>query len=317
MPRNDKIGDLDGFRYPNRRPWLLLILVVVITIVVIQRTRKPDRPEKRSETVSEAVEEQRVDEGAGEEAASAPAEPLPDVADALSRARRLENAGEWLEARNAYRDLLDRPLDARTRDSLRDRLGSLNIKLLLEPYPMPEKEDYVVQRGDSVDRIARRFGTTVELIQVSNRLANPNLIKAGDLLRVLDGDFTIEISKSKKEMVVLLNGEFFKRYAIGTGKYDKTPVGTFVVTEKEKEPVWWPKGREVPFGHPDNILGTRWLGIRATGDTPPVSGYGIHGTWDDASIGKAESAGCVRMHNPDVEELFVLIPSGTPVTITQ
>lgn len=32
-----------------------------------------------------------------------------------------------------------------------------------------------------------------------------------------------------------------------------------------------------------------------SGCTPDVRGYGIHGTWIEESIGKAESAGCLRM----------------------
>jgi lipoprotein-anchoring transpeptidase ErfK/SrfK len=48
-----------------------------------------------------------------------------------------------------------------------------------------------------------------------------------------------------------------------------------------------------------------------------VKGYGIHGTWDKDSIGKAESAGCIRLRNEDVEELFLLVPVGTPVRIEE
>ena len=59
------------------------------------------------------------------------------------------------------------------------------------------------------------------------------------------------------------------------------------------------------------------MSIKATGKTPPVKSLGIHGTWDDDSIGKRESAGCVRMHNKDVEEVFALVPVGTPVQILQ
>ena len=44
-------------------------------------------------------------------------------------------------------------------------------------------------------------------------------------------------------------------------------------------------------------------------------GLGIHGSKDPSSIGKSVSAGCVRMHNADVEELYGLLPVGTPVTV--
>jgi lipoprotein-anchoring transpeptidase ErfK/SrfK len=114
-----------------------------------------------------------------------------------------------------------------------------------------------------------------------------------------------------------MNDKFFKRYRVGTGKDDKTPVGTFVISSKEVEPVWWPQGREIPYGDKENILGTRWMALQPTGETPKVKGYGIHGTWDDASVGKSLSAGCIRLANKDVEEIFVLVSLGTPVIITE
>ena len=183
---------------------------------------------------------------------------------------------------------------------------------------MPEKIDVIVKSGDSLERIARRHGTTVDLIQKANLVSNPNLIRAGDHLRVFIGKFSLTASKRRNDLVVTMNGKFFARYGVGSGRHGKTPVGNFLLTEKIKEPVWWrPDGKEIPFGHEENILGTRWMTLRAQEGTPDVRGYGIHGTWDEASIGKAESAGCLRMRNRDVEELFLYIPSRTPVTIVE
>lgn len=41
---------------------------------------------------------------------------------------------------------------------------------------------YVVQRGDTLYSIARRYGTTVEAIATRNGIANPSLIRAGQTL---------------------------------------------------------------------------------------------------------------------------------------
>ena len=93
------------------------------------------------------------------------------------------------------------------------------------------------------------------------------------------------------------------------------PISTFTFTIEEKvpEPPWSPPGRTpLPYGHPENILGTRWMGFKPT---PEYAGFGIHGTTKDETIGEAASNGCVRMHNADVEELFDLIPRGTLVEI--
>ena len=156
-----------------------------------------------------------------------------------------------------------------------------------------------------------------DLIAKANRISNPNSIRVGDRLRILDHpQFAIEVSKSQNWLLVTMKGKFFKRYTVGTGQYNRTPVGTFKIVDKIVKPSWWKDGREIPYGDKENILGTRWMRIAATGDTPPASGYGIHGTWDNSTLGQQSSAGCVRMANEDVEELFLYIPDGTPVTIT-
>ena len=50
--------------------------------------------------------------------------------------------------------------------------------------PEPEKEYYVVKRGDNLTKIAQMFGTTVNQLVAWNNIANPNLIYPGQVLRV-------------------------------------------------------------------------------------------------------------------------------------
>jgi lipoprotein-anchoring transpeptidase ErfK/SrfK len=95
-------------------------------------------------------------------------------------------------------------------------------------------------------------------------------------------------------------------------------LGTFVITDKIEQPPWWrPDGKMIPFGDKENVLGTRWMSLQATGTTAAVRGYGLHGTWEPETIGKQASAGCVRLKNNEVEELFLMIPTGTSVAITE
>lgn len=224
------------------------------------------------------------------------------------------------DKKDKARQLLLTALEGTTNGPLRadieTRLGKLNVELVRLPWPMPEKVDYGVQAGDSIRAIAQKFGTTVDLIVESNRKPRPDHIEPGDRLRVFNGKLAITVNKTRNDLLLTSSGRFFKRYRVGTGKYGKTPVGTFAVSDRIKDPPWWRgDGKVVPFGDKENILGTRWLALKATGSTPEVKGYGIHGTWDNESIGKAESAGCIRLRNEEVEELFLLVPVGTEVKI--
>jgi lipoprotein-anchoring transpeptidase ErfK/SrfK len=314
-----KVKEFETYRAPRRKPWGALVGLLLLGVGVYWFFLR-EKPEPRADRENPSA---GVGEAVSGEAVPVAVDPVPvavpaNVAMLMETAVQLATAEKLVEARRKYLEALRNAQDPAVQRQIENRLAPVNIALVLSPRPMPEKEDYVVRRGDSLGAIATRFGTTSLLIQTNNLVMNPNRIKVGDRLRVFTGKFELQANKTTHEMVVLMNGEFFKRYKVGTGVFGRTPVGTFVVRDKIVEPTWWPPdGREVPFGHKDNILGTRWMSVRATGDTPDVRGYGIHGTWAPDSVGKASSAGCLRMINEQVEELFVYIPAGTPLRISE
>lgn len=226
----------------------------------------------------------------------------------FTEARTLADQGQWGTAREKALAALAANPGPALRRQIEDALAPIHSELVFSPAPMAEKMDYTIQPGDSLKTIAKKFGTTVDLIQKSNHLPTP-VIRPGDRLRVLQGTFKVIVDVSDHELTVFLNDRFFLRYAVGTGKYEKTPSGDFKITERISHPTWWrADGKAIPYGDKENVLGTHWLAL-------DVKGYGLHGTWEPETIGKSESAGCVRMLNKNVEELFVLLPTGTPVTI--
>lgn len=229
------------------------------------------------------------------------APPAPDPSDvAVQQALALKSAGKLADAR----DLLQ-PL---TTDKALALLGELNTQIVFTAAAAPEKLDHTITGGDTLGKLAKKFGATIELLTKANGLSSDK-IRLGDRLRIYQGKFAVEISKSANTLTVTDNGKFFKRYRVGTGQYNRTPAGEFKIMTRIEKPPWYrPDGRTIPFGDPENILGTHWLGL----DVPR---YGIHGTWETNSIGTQSSAGCVRLLNNDVAELYVLLPTGTPVTI--
>lgn len=50
------------------------------------------------------------------------------------------------------------------------------------PAPKPAHEVYAVKKGDTVYKIAKRYGTTMQAIILGNNLRNPNLIYPGQIL---------------------------------------------------------------------------------------------------------------------------------------
>jgi len=46
-----------------------------------------------------------------------------------------------------------------------------------------------------------------------------------------------------------------------------------------------------------------------------IKGYGIHGTNEPKSIGKASSHGCIRMARKDLEEMYAMVTVGDTVEL--
>ena len=195
-------------------------------------------------------------------------------------------------------------------------LRALNNKILFDGIPGGKNENYVVKSGDSLSPIAIKFNLPVTAIMKANKLKN-TMIYPGQRLKIYRGNWKIEVSKIHKLLYVFDGKDLFAIYDIGIGKEGRTPKGDFILTDKIEHPSWYsPDGKVVPYGEKDNVLGTHWLKIEPTGDTDrSYSGYGIHGTWDEGSITKSLSNGCIRMTNDEVAELFMYIPRKTPVKI--
>jgi lipoprotein-anchoring transpeptidase ErfK/SrfK len=125
----------------------------------------------------------------------------------------------------------------------------------------------------------------------------------------------IVIRRGSNRLYLYQGMRLWRVFGVATGQSAyPTPVGRWQIVVKWRNPWWYPPSsawargaKPIPPG-PGNPLGTRWMGLSA-------SGVGIHGTPDDASIGYSASHGCIRMHIPDAEWLFNHVRIGTTVFI--
>ena len=235
-----------------------------------------------------------------------PDSPLAD--DALLKLGQIQETQQRLtEARTAYRTLLEKFPDSPLVPQTQQYLGNVNVALLFSPVVTELDTVHEVKTGDTLGKIAASSGTTIEFIKRANAI-KADVIRPQQKLKVPKGTFSIVVDKSQNQLLLTENNEFIKVYPVATGKENSTPAGTFKIVTRVPNPVWYKQGAVVPPDSPENILGTRWLGINK-------QGYGIHGTTDPNAIGHQVTAGCVRMTNQDVEELFDIVPIGTEVTI--
>ncbi len=180
----------------------------------------------------------------------------------------------------------------------------------LRPQFTKEKVGLKVLRGLTVRRIVRALQSPqLRRIRVAVKVLEP-------ARTVVNFGAVVVIRRGTNELRYYRGAQLMRKFGVATGQsVYPTPTGTFSIVDLQLNPWWlppdspWAAGKKpIPPG-PGNPLGTRWMGLSA-------SGVGIHGTPDDASIGYSASHGCIRMHIPDAEWLFHHVKLGTPVVIT-
>jgi len=190
-----------------------------------------------------------------------------------------------------------------------DRAGAIMSDALRADKGARWTEEVKVVSGNTLGGIAKKHGTTVEMVMWLNGLRGPS-IRVGQSLYVPRVAFRVEVDKSDNVMDLYAGEDWLRRYVVATGRNNKTPVGVWTITDRVPEPTWWrpSDNKKIPYGTKENELGTHWLAWSK-------KGFGIHGTWQPESIGSQSSSGCVRMLNAEVVEIYRYLPNGAEVHV--
>lgn len=228
----------------------------------------------------------------------------------FEQARSYAQDNKLLLSKAAYQDILDNHPDYPQIQDVQKEIEDVNMNIIFSPTLITDTSRYYeVKPGDTLIKIAKKFNTTVGLIKKINMLKS-TVIHPREKLKIWTAGFSVLVDKSQNILLLNSGQETIKTYVIATGINNSTPVGNFKIVNKLVDPVWFRSdvGAVVPSDSPENILGSRWMGF-------DIDGYGIHGTTKPESIGTQATQGCIRMKNEEVEELFMLLPVGTEVTI--
>ena len=145
------------------------------------------------------------------------------------------------------------------------------------------------------------------------------------------------ISVADQKLAVVVNGKIFKDYHISTSRYGegdnwgswRTPTGVLQIAGKigataPAGAVFWRRqvtGEVLPANAPgrDPIVSRIiWLrGLEEGNRNAYKRCIYIHGTPQEAFLGRKASFGCIRMRSVDVIEVFNWVNIGTPVAILE
>lgn len=186
------------------------------------------------------------------------------------------------------------------------------------------EDEYVVKKGDSLSLIGARLGVDWKAVATTNRLDGAKSLKAGQKLKVTTRKIVPEtmgngivINIPDRMLYFFENGKLSMTFPVGLGlsswrgmKNWRTPVGTFRVIEKVKNPTWYvpesiqrkmkmqgekvktsvPPGKENPLGR---------YAVKTS-----IPGILIHETNKPTSIYQFRSHGCVRVMPEHMEKFF-------------
>ena len=187
---------------------------------------------------------------------------------------------------------------------------------------------YLVNADESLPEIARRYDIGFGAITAANPGVDPFIPDPGRRIVLptkwilpdapIGKGIVVNIAEMRLFVFSLDRSPTVTTFPIGIGDQGmETPVGTFTVIEKIRNPAWnVPESIRkeqpdlpavVPPG-PDNPMGSHALRLS---DRTLL----IHGTDRPWGIGTRSSHGCIRLYQEDIARLFGMVRRGTPVAI--
>jgi LysM repeat protein len=243
----------------------------------------------------------------------------PQAKELVEEALKLRDAGKIIEARELLSDTLNEQLSPNLRSAIKFQLSKLAEKWLFSNEVLSGDKltgYYQVQSGDLLQRIAKNHKVPYEILMDINGISRPELLQAGQTIKVIHGPFNVVVYKNNFTMDLYLQSRYVKTYRVGLGRNEhETPSGRWQVESGGKlvKPTWTDPdtGRRYVGDDPDYPLGSRWIAIEGIDEnTKNRTGFALHGTKDPDSIGTRSSRGCIRLFNGDAIEVYNMLYGG-------
>lgn len=320
----------------RRHKQLLGIVVSVVVVAVIAYLAAPTVMKLRMppETQPALAPPEAPPAGLAEEKPAAEVAAPAESAGAEAAQKAFQHGTELLAARKLieargelsaalFSGSLDDQQARQARNALED-LADITIFSSRIFEGDPYTFQYTVARGELLKDVERykQLHVPPSIILKINGLRSAESIRAGQTLKFIQGPFHAVISNSRFTMDIYLQRSglekvYVKRLRVGLGKDGSTPTGAWKVAlgRKMRNATWYPPPNSgvtlaLQPGDKDYPLGKDgyWIGLEGTDpNTAGFRGYGIHGTNDPNSIGRAESLGCIRLADPDIDLVFSLL----------
>lgn len=172
--------------------------------------------------------------------------------------------------------------------------------------------EYRVVSGDYPLRIAQRNQTTLEMLLLGNGLKKDSRINISQRLFLIPGPWKIIVSQKAQLLTLLQKESIFAVFKVAVNDKKPLPSGNFTIRKRVKSPVFIDRhGRHFPSGSEANMLGDAMIYLRR--QNARGGRFGIHGV---SEKNRSINSHCIQMRNDDVLMLYHLLPTATPVEVT-
>ncbi|MBN1813158.1 MAG: LysM peptidoglycan-binding domain-containing protein [Anaerolineae bacterium] len=186
--------------------------------------------------------------------------------------------------------------------------------------PTTAGQTHIVQLGETLSAIARRYGVSVWVLARANSLANPGLIVPGQVL-VIPGSSSpaptpggggkrIVIDLSEQHLYAYQNGALVYSFVVSSGKAgSRTRAGTFSILDKYPNAYASTWDLQMPY-----FMGIYWSGSLENGiHALPILSNGQ--TLWGGYLGTPASFGCIILSTENARTLYYWADIGTPVVV--
>jgi LysM repeat protein len=228
--------------------------------------------------------------------------PPPDFSlPAFEKATALQKSGDREGFRASLTEFIAAYPDSPNIAKAKTQLGDLNSETVFSPAIQADKTAYTVSHGDSLAKISSKTKTSAELIYRANNLDSINL-QVGQQLLVPHVEMRMTINRKAETLTLYNKGAFFKEYKVMHLKTPGLPSSKSVET-KVADKIALNGPNRVAFGDKSYSEADRWVMLSS-------SSIAIRAQPE----GAAPPPG-IAVSPADLEEIFLLVSRGTPVTI--
>jgi LysM repeat protein len=241
------------------------------------------------------------------EAKPAPTSVFPSVRVAVQGAL---DRGELAQALLLLSDWYGDPsLTEAETNEVNELLSQLAGSVIYEGPPAHRLEPaYIVQAGDTLEDIAKKYDVPVQLLGKINGLSEPYSVQTGQELKVVRGPFSATLDISERKMTLMLDRRYAGQFAVDLDPTTTIEEGQWKVDQKLLSPAVG--GLATPASGPTEDRSLLLANQASTSGQAAI----IRGPGSDP-IATEPAGRVIRLKSTDVVDVYDILSVGSRITI--